>query len=111
MAIANEQKQEGKKDLADFALSRNSNSIKDLIQQTWKMTVFQMTVFHIPITVFQILILTPTIFIWIFLYHMSLFIPLEAYYFCPPLVNDKILNFLNICGQYVIMRSVNFGTV
>ena len=37
MAIANEQKQEGKKDLADFALSHNSNSLKDLIQQTWKM--------------------------------------------------------------------------
>ena len=25
--------------------------------------------------------------------------------------NDKILNFLNVCGPYVIMRSVNFGTV
>ena len=35
LAIANEQ--EGKKDLADFALSRNSKSLKDLIEQTWKM--------------------------------------------------------------------------
>ena len=25
--------------------------------------------------------------------------------------NEKILNFLNVCGPYVIMRSVNFGTV
>ena len=25
--------------------------------------------------------------------------------------NEKILDFLNICGLYVIMRSVNFGTV
>ena len=25
--------------------------------------------------------------------------------------NDKILNFLNVCGPYVIMRSVNFRTV
>ena len=26
-------------------------------------------------------------------------------------LNEKILNFLNVCGPYVIMRSVNFGTV
>ena len=25
--------------------------------------------------------------------------------------NDKILNFLNVCGPYVLMRSVNFGAV
>ena len=25
--------------------------------------------------------------------------------------NDKILDFFNVCGLYVIMRSVNFGTV
>ena len=37
LAIANAQKQEGKKDLADFVLSRNSKSLNDLIQQTWKM--------------------------------------------------------------------------
>ena len=26
-------------------------------------------------------------------------------------INEKILNFLNVCGPFVIMRSVNFGTV
>ena len=28
-----------------------------------------------------------------------------------PVLMTKILNFLNVCGPYVIMRSVNFGTV
>ena len=37
LAIANEQREEGKKDLADFVLSRSSKSLNDLIQQTWKM--------------------------------------------------------------------------
>lgn len=37
LAIANKQKQEGKKDLADFVLSHNSKSLNDLIHQTWKM--------------------------------------------------------------------------
>ena len=37
LAIANEQKEEGKKDLADFVLSRTSKCLNDLIQQTWKM--------------------------------------------------------------------------
>ncbi len=37
LAIANEQREEGKKDLADFVLSRNSKSLNDLIKQTWKM--------------------------------------------------------------------------
>ena len=27
------------------------------------------------------------------------------------MITVKILNFLNVCGPYVIMRSVNFGTV
>ncbi len=36
LAIANEQRKEGKKDLADFVLSRNSTSLNNLIKQTWK---------------------------------------------------------------------------
>ena len=28
-----------------------------------------------------------------------------------PVLMKKILNFLNVCGPYVIMRKVNFGTV
>ena len=36
LAIANEQRKEGKKDLADFVLSRNSKRLNDLIKQTWK---------------------------------------------------------------------------
>ena len=37
LAIANEQKEEGKKHLADFVLSRTSKCLNGLIQQTWKM--------------------------------------------------------------------------
>jgi hypothetical protein len=37
LAVANEQSEEGKKDLADFVLSRNSKGLHDLIEQTWKM--------------------------------------------------------------------------
>ena len=37
LAIANEQNQEGKKDLAQFVLSRSSRSLDELIDQTWKM--------------------------------------------------------------------------
>ena len=36
-AAANNQKQAGKKDLANFVLSRNSKSLADLIRNTWKM--------------------------------------------------------------------------
>lgn len=36
-AAANDQKQAGKKDLANFILSRNSKSLGDLIKNTWKM--------------------------------------------------------------------------
>ena len=37
LAIANEQKEEGKKDLAGFVLSRSSKSPDELVQQTWRM--------------------------------------------------------------------------
>ena len=37
LAVANEQNEEGKKDLADFVLSRNSKGLHDLIEQTRKM--------------------------------------------------------------------------
>ncbi len=37
LAVANGQSEEGKKDLADFVLSRNSKGLHDLIEQTWKM--------------------------------------------------------------------------
>ena len=37
LAVANEQSEEGKKDLAHFVLSRNSKGLHDLIEQTWKM--------------------------------------------------------------------------
>lgn len=36
-ATANEQKEEGKKDLANFILSRSKKSLSDLIENTWKM--------------------------------------------------------------------------
>ena len=36
-AVANAQHEEGKKDLANFALSRSSKSLDELIQQTWRM--------------------------------------------------------------------------
>ena len=36
-AIADEQKKEGKKDLANYVLSRSTKSINDLIENTWKM--------------------------------------------------------------------------
>ena len=37
LAVANEQSEEGKKDLAHFVFSRNSKGMHDLIEQTWKM--------------------------------------------------------------------------
>ena len=37
-AIANKQKREGKKDLANFVLSRSSKSLSDIIESTWKMS-------------------------------------------------------------------------
>ena len=37
LAVANEQNEQGKKDLASYVISRNSKSLKELIQQTWKM--------------------------------------------------------------------------
>jgi len=37
LAVANEQRDEGKKDLAEFALSRSSKNLTELINQTWKM--------------------------------------------------------------------------
>ena len=37
LAIANEKNEEGKKDLAQFVLSRSSRSLDELIDQTWKM--------------------------------------------------------------------------
>ena len=37
LAVANDQQEEGKKDLANYALSRSSKSLDELIQQTWKM--------------------------------------------------------------------------
>lgn len=37
LAIANEQRVEGKKDLAQFVLTRSSKSLDELIQQTWRM--------------------------------------------------------------------------
>ena len=37
LAVANEQRQEGKKDLANYVLSRNTKSLSDVIKQTWKM--------------------------------------------------------------------------
>ena len=46
LEIANEQKQEGKKDLADFVLSRSSKSLNDLIHQTWKMKDASSTLQH-----------------------------------------------------------------
>lgn len=36
-AVANEQKNAGKKDLANFVLSRSSKSLQDLISSTWRM--------------------------------------------------------------------------
>ena len=43
LAVANEQRQEGKKDLANFVLSRTSKSLNDLIEQTWKMRKASLT--------------------------------------------------------------------
>ena len=37
LAVANEQRQEGKKDLANYVLSRNTKSLNDVIKQTWIM--------------------------------------------------------------------------
>jgi hypothetical protein len=37
LALANEQKEEGKKDLAQYVLSRSSKSLDELILQTWRM--------------------------------------------------------------------------
>ena len=37
LAVANEQRQEGKKDLANYVLSRNTKSLNDVMRQTWKM--------------------------------------------------------------------------
>ena len=36
-AIANQQKNEGKKDLANFVLSRSCKSLNDIMENTWKM--------------------------------------------------------------------------
>ena len=36
-AIANQQKKEGKKDLANFVLSRSCKSLNDIMENTWKM--------------------------------------------------------------------------
>ena len=36
-AIADEQKRAGKKDLANFALSRSTKALSDLLENTWKM--------------------------------------------------------------------------
>lgn len=44
LAVANEQSEEGKKDLAAFVLSRNSKVLHDLIEQTWKMKTASATV-------------------------------------------------------------------
>ena len=43
LAVANEQRQEGKKDLANFVLSCTSKSLNDLIEQTWKMRKASLT--------------------------------------------------------------------
>ena len=37
LAVANAQQEEGKKDLANYALSRSKKSLDELIQQTWRM--------------------------------------------------------------------------
>ena len=37
VAIADEQKKAGKKDLANFALSRLTKALSDLLKKTWKM--------------------------------------------------------------------------
>ena len=37
LAVANAQREEGKKDLANYALSRSLKSLDELIQQTWRM--------------------------------------------------------------------------
>ena len=37
LAVANDQQEEEKKDLANYALSRSSKSLDELIQQTWRM--------------------------------------------------------------------------
>ena len=37
LAMANEQNEQGKKDLAQYVLSRSSRSLDELLQQTWKM--------------------------------------------------------------------------
>ena len=43
LAIANIQKEEGKKDLGSFVFSRTSKSLDELISQTWKMQNAQIT--------------------------------------------------------------------
>ena len=37
LTVANEQRQEGKKDFANYVLSHNTKSLNDVIKQTWKM--------------------------------------------------------------------------
>ena len=45
-AIADEQKKAGKKDLANFVLSRPTKAISDLLENTRKMGVYKQNVFY-----------------------------------------------------------------
>ena len=46
VAIADEQKKAGKKDLANFALSRSTKALSDLLKKAWKMESASKKVFR-----------------------------------------------------------------